>query len=165
MPDDTTTPAHSQKVVSHYSIHYPDHSPRAGDPHYAAFNAYHRAHSKTSVCFIGAKVGFDQCADSLGKEMLDQPGHPGLELHHHFLEFAVINSVDLAAIQKDYPDLTNIEKVSAWAESDPNFMFLCPRHHRGSGGAHHASYADFEASQYIRDLLTGTGVLDAKERG
>lgn len=86
--------------------------------------------------------------------MLDQPGHSGIELHHHFLEFAVINSVDLHAIEVDYPDLTNLEKVAAWAESDPNFMWLCAKHHRGVGGAHHAAYADFEASLYIRNLLS-----------
>lgn len=86
--------------------------------------------------------------------MLDQPGHPGLELHHHFLEFAVINSVDINAIEKDYPNLTNIELVARWAETDVNFMWLCAKHHRGAGGAHHAAYADFEASLYIRDLIS-----------
>ena len=147
-------PAHDQTVTNHYQIHYPDHSPRQGDIHYAAFNAFRRAHAKTGVCFIGAKVGFDQCADASGHPMLEQPGHPGLEVHHSFLEYALINSVDLDAIQKDYPNLTNLELVSAWAESDPNFMLLCSLHHRGVGGAHHAAYADFEASQYIRNLIS-----------
>lgn len=148
------TAAHVQLVVNHYQIHYPDHAPRQGDIHYAAFNAYHRAHSKTAICFVGARVGFTECSDATGHAMLDQPGHLGIELHHHFLEFAVINSVDLHAIEVDYPDLTSLEKVAAWAESDPNFMWLCAKHHRGAGGAHHAAYADFEASLYVKGLLT-----------
>jgi hypothetical protein len=148
------TPAHTQAVTNHYTLHYPDHTPRQGDVHYVAFNTYHRAHSKTSVCFVGARLGFDSCSDALGKPMLDQPGHPGLELHHHYLEFAVINSVDIHAIEVDYPNLTSIELVQEWAESDPNFMWLCALHHRGAGGAHHAAYADFEASLYVKGLIS-----------
>jgi hypothetical protein len=150
---DNETPAHDQPVTNHYQIHFPDHAPRQGDIHYAAFNAYHRKNSATAVCFVGARVGFDQCSDALGHAMLDQPGHPGLELHHQFLEFSLINSVDIEAIQKDYPNLTNLEKVKEWAETDPNFQWLCTKHHRGVGGAHHAAHADWEAGLYIRDLI------------
>lgn len=149
-----STPAHDQQVINHYVLHFPNHSPRPDDPHYAAFNAYHRAHEKTSSCYIGTRIGFDQCADAQGLVMLDQPGHPGLELHHNFLEFAVINSVDLKALEVDYPNLTDPDLVAAWAETDPNFIWYCPKHHRGIGGAHHAAHADFEASIYIRDLIS-----------
>ena len=82
--------------------------------------------------------------------MLDQPGHPGLELHHKVLEFSLINSVDLSALNFDFPDVTDVE---AWAETDPNFMWLCAKHHRGVGGIHHAAASDFEAELYIRDLI------------
>lgn len=148
MPDE-----HDQTVTNHYVIHYPAHSPREGDPNYAAFNAYHRANEKLGVCYMGARLGFDQCADTQGKAMLDQPGHPGLELHHRLLEFATINGVDLEAIQVDFPDLTDLAKVAAWAETEANFMWLCAKHHRGAGGAHHAAWADFSAEMYIRDLI------------
>ncbi|MGH7723657.1 MAG: hypothetical protein ACRENL_12655 [Candidatus Dormibacteria bacterium] len=30
----------------------------------------------------------------------------------------------------------------------------CAKHHRGVGGIHHAAYADFEASLYIRSLIS-----------
>jgi hypothetical protein len=148
-----TTPAHDQVVQNHYVIHYPDHAPRAGDPNYVAFNVYHRAHEGTSVCFVGKRLGFDQCADAQGGAMLDQPGHPGLELHHKVLEFSLINAVDLAAVALDFPDLTDEAKVAVWAETDANFMWLCAKHHRGAGGIHHAAAADFEAELYIRDLI------------
>lgn len=148
-----TTPEHNQSVVNHYVIHYPAHEPRTGDPNYSAFEAYHRANEATAVCYVGRRLGFDQCADAQGKAMLDQPGHPGLELHHKILEFATINEVDIAALDVDFPDLTDLDKVKAWAETEPNFMWLCAKHHRGAGGAHHAAWADFEAEMYIRDLI------------
>ena len=65
-----------------------------------------------------------------------------------------MNSVDLAALQVDFPDLTDMAKVGEWAESDANFMFLCARHHRSFGGVHHASAADWEASLYVQNLLS-----------
>lgn len=145
--------AHVQKITNHYAISYPPHQPREGDPHYAAFNAYHRANEAISVCFVGKRLGFDQCADAQGHPMLDQPGHPGLELHHKVLEFSLINAVDLAAVALDFPDLTDADKVAAWAETAPNFLFLCAKHHRGVGGIHHAAAADWEAELYIRDLI------------
>lgn len=147
------TDAHDQQVVNHYVIHYPAHEPRTGDPNYAAFEAYHRANEATAVCYVGHRLGFDQCADAQGKPMADQPGHPGLELHHKILEFATINEVDVTALDVDFPDLTDLDKVKAWAETEPNFMWLCAKHHRGAGGIHHAAAADWAAEMYIRDLI------------
>ncbi len=148
MPD-----AHSQQVTNHYVIAYPPHEPRASDPHYGAFNAYHRAHEKTSVCDVGRRTGFDQCADAQGKPMLDQPGHPGLELHHKVIEFALVNAVDIDAVIKDFPDLSDPIKVADWTETAANFVWYCAKHHRGVGGVHHAAAADFQAELYIRDLI------------
>ena len=152
---DDKTPAHVQQITNHYTIAYPAHEPRQSDPHYAAFNAFHRKHSKTALCFVGARLGFQQCADAQGHQMLDQPGHPGLELHHKILEFSLINEVDLQALEIDFPNLTDPEKVAEWAETDANFVWYCPKHHRGVGGVHHAAYADFEASIYVKNLIGG----------
>lgn len=149
------TPAHSQQVVNHYHIVYPAHAPRQSDPHYAAFEAYRSAHVATAVCYTGRRVGFDECRDAQGKPVGAQPnGGAGLELHHHYLEFAVVNAVDLAALEVDFPDLTDPAKVGAWAESDANFMFLCAYHHRSAVGVHHAAAADWQASQYVQNLLS-----------
>src|SRR5579872_4249954 len=96
------TPAHAQQVTNRYLLTFPDHQPRATDPHYRAFETYRRLHIATSVCYVGQRVGFDQCADTLGNALLDQPnGGHGLELHHHTLEFSLLNSVDLKALQVD----------------------------------------------------------------
>ncbi len=121
-----TTPAHSQQVTNHYHVVYPSHAPRVEDPHYAAFNAYRAANVATAVCYTGRRVGFDECMDAQGKPVGPQPnGGHGLELHHHFLEFAVINAIDLAALEVDYPNLTDPDMVGAWAETDANFLWLC----------------------------------------
>jgi hypothetical protein len=146
------TPAHDQTVTNHYVLHYPRHEPRENDPNYAAFNAYHKLHESTSICYVGQRLGLDQCADAQGKPMTDQPGHPGLELHHKILEFATLNEVDLAAFALDFRPMTQ-EQLVAWAETAENFMWLCAKHHRGAGGVHHAAAADWSAELYIRDLI------------
>jgi len=150
------TPAHSQRVTNRYLISFPDHAPRATDPHYKAFETYRRMHISTLVCYVGQRIGFDQCSDSLGGPMLTQPsnGGHGLELHHKTLEFSLLNSVDLNALEVDYPFLTDSTKIQDWAETEGNLWALCAKHHRGVGGIHHAAYADFEASLYIRGLLS-----------
>ena len=148
------TPAHSQQVTNHYHLAYPDHAPRADDPHYAAFNAFHRANQATALCYVGSRVGLDECRDAQGKPV-DQPhAGDGLELHHKILEFAVLNEVDVAALAVDFPNLTDPEKVADWAETDANFMWLCAKHHRSMTGIHHAAYADFEGSLYVQNLLS-----------
>lgn len=149
------TPAHSQQVTNHYHVAYPEHAPRTADPHYHAFEAYRKAHIAEAICYTGFRVGFDECADAQGKPIATQPdGGHGLELHHHYLEFATVNAVDLAALERDFPNLTDPEKVADWAETDENFLWLCAKHHRGFGGVHHASAADWQASQYVQNLLS-----------
>jgi hypothetical protein len=149
----TDTPAHNQPITNHYVMHFPVHEPRENDPNYPAFNAYHKAHEATAVCDMGQRLGLDQCADAQGKSMLDQPGHPGLELHHKHIEFATINEVDVTVFAADFPGVDDPAKIAAWAETADNFLWLCPRHHRGVGGVHHAAASDWEAERYIRDLI------------
>lgn len=152
------TAAHSQRVTNTYQLTYPDHEPRATDPHYKAFATYRRLHIAEATCLVGQRVGFDECADALGEGIPIQPqfGTPGrgLEAHHKVLEFALLNSVDLKALQVDFPFLVDSAAVQAWAETAGNLEFICAKHHRGSGGIHHAAYADFEAALYIRGLIS-----------
>ncbi|MGZ4520301.1 MAG: hypothetical protein ACXVXP_12960 [Mycobacteriaceae bacterium] len=146
-PADGPTPA--QEVAAHsaaqshkYVMHFPAHPARKDDPHYADFNAYHRKHHDTATCYIGDRVGTDQCSDG------------PLELHHAHIEFSLQNGVDLAALEKDYPGISNPDEVGEWIESEQNFRWLCAFHHRGHAGAHTAAHADWEASQYIKGLFS-----------
>jgi hypothetical protein len=147
---------HDQKVTHHYLLHYPSHLPRADDPHYVDFEAYHRAHREGARCEVGLRIGFDECRDAQGNPAMPGPTgiQPGLELHHAHIEFALQNGVDLKALEHDYPGVSNPDEVGAWVESGANFMWLCAFHHRGHGGAHTASASDFEAEHYVKGLIS-----------
>jgi hypothetical protein len=152
----TVTPPHDQNENHHYTLHFPEHFPRSEDPHYADFRAYHRKNRATARCYVGQRVGFDQCRTVVGTvASIDAAGvQCGLELHHAHIEFAVQNGVDLAALEVDYPGVSNPDEVGAWVESGANFKWLCTWHHRGSPGAHTASHSDHEAIAYIKGLIS-----------
>ena len=137
----TVTPAHDQSVDNKYIVHYPAHYPRQQDPQYPLFEAYRKQTVATAKCYIGERVGFQYCTG-------------GLELHHAHLEFSTVNGALWQAVAKDYPSVTDENALQAWAESEPNFRWLCQYHHRGHAGAHVASHADWEAGQYVPGLLS-----------
>lgn len=138
------TDAHDRQVTHRYVMHYPEHAPRDGDPHYRDFDAYRRSHVKDAKCAIGEHRGdFSECDLT----------HP-LELHHSHVEFSLQNGIDLKWLEADYPGVSDPDSVGAWVESGSNFEFLCRRHHRGAGGVHSAAAADFEAEKYVRGLIT-----------
>ena len=135
------TNEHDQKITNSYIVHYPPHEPRESDPHYRDFNAYRKRTKDTAVCAIGgAREDFSECDG-------------GLELHHAHIEFSLQNGVDLKWLEHDYPGVSNPDEVGAWIESADNLEWICEKHHRGAGGIHHASAADFEAQKYVRNLI------------
>lgn len=136
------TDAHDQNTTHHYLIHYPEHQPRRTDPHYRDFEAYRRRTHKTAKCAFAVRIGnFTECAGPL-------------ELHHAHVEFALQNGIDLAVLERDYPGISNPDQVGAWVESGDNLTYYCAFHHRGHGGVHCASSSDFEASHYVRGLIS-----------
>jgi hypothetical protein len=147
--------AHDQGEHHSYVVHFPEHGPRESDPHYRDFDHYHRKTRPTARCFIGQRIGYQDCRDAQGKPcVIDSKAKmSGLELHHAHIEFAVQNGVDLAALEVDYPGVSNPDEVGAWVESGANFRWLCVFHHRAAGGAHTASHSDWEAEQYVRALI------------
>jgi hypothetical protein len=151
-------PAHEQAESHRYLMHFPPHPARADDPHHADFDHYHRKTRPTARCFIGERIGYHDCSDAQGRPCPppeDGGEQPGLELHHAHIEFALQNGVDLAALERDYPGVSDPAKVGEWVQGSPdNLRWLCAWHHRGAAGAHTASHADWEASQYIRALIT-----------
>ena len=139
--------AHNQKITHHYTMRFPEHSPRAGDPHYVDFNHYRKTHIATAKCKFWDSADPDQCTTQL-------------ELHHSFIEFSLQNGVNFAVLEKDFPGISDPNKVGAWVESDQNLEWLCSYHHRGSGGAHTASASDFTAERYVKDLIEDSQMLD-----
>src|SRR6185437_444767 len=156
MTDNAAVAAHSQKMTHTYVVHFPAHPARTSDPHYVDFNHYHQLHRPTARCWVGAKIGFDECLDAQGNVVsIDANGEmSGLELHHAYVEFSLQNGIDLAALEKDFPGISNPDEVGAWVESDANFRWLCVFHHRAAGGAHTASHSDWTAEQYVRGLIS-----------
>lgn len=153
-----TVPQHDQTEDHRYVIHYPPHPARESDPHYKDFNAYHRRTRRKARCYIGQRVGYQDCRDAQGNPCViadDGSEMSGLELHHAHIEFALQQGVSLAALETDYPGISNPDEVGQWVESAQNFRWLCVFHHRtNAGGAHAVSHSDWEGSQYIR-ALTG----------
>ena len=129
--------AHTQLFVHKYVIHYPNHDPRQGDPHYVDFEAYRKAHIATAVCPFSYE---DECGG-------------GFELHHAHVEFALMNDIDLTWLERDYPGISDPTQVGAWVESGQNLIFLCEKHHRGVGGVHNATASDYEGEHYCKDLI------------
>jgi hypothetical protein len=106
-------PAHSQKITHSYTLFYPPHPARQEDPHYRDFEAYRRRTKDTAQCVVGVhRVDFSEC-------------HGELELHHAHVEFSLQNGVDLAWLEKDYPGISDPDKVGAWVESADNLQWLC----------------------------------------
>ena len=153
----TDTPAHTQiKSPSKYLMHYPEHPARKDDPHYADFNEYHKRNRASARCYVGTYIGYDECKDAKGESAPapEQGQQPGLELHHAYVEFSLQNGVDLTALEKDFPGISDPSQVGAWVETGANFMWLCAWHHRGAAGAHNATASDFAAERYVKGLIT-----------
>lgn len=154
--DSGAVTAHAAAQSHHYLMHFPAHPARTADPHYADFDAYHKATRATARCYIGEHVGFGDCRDAQGQPAPppDRGQQPGLELHHAHVEFSLQNGVSLTALERDYPGISDPSQVGAWVETAANFRWLCAWHHRGAAGAHTASHSDWEASQYVLGLIT-----------
>ncbi|HEY2089848.1 MAG TPA: hypothetical protein VGH54_27985 [Mycobacterium sp.] len=135
-------PAHDQQTTHHYLMHYPEHPERTGDPHYKDFDTFRRHTKATARCQFATDTGDNgEC-------------HGGLELHHSHIEFSLQNGVDLARLEHAYPGVSNPDEIGAWIETAENLVWMCAGHHRGPGGVHTAAAADFEASKFVRRLIT-----------
>ncbi len=145
MSDDIVK-AHNQSVSHKYNIKYPSHGPREKDPHKHDFLEWKKRRKETNTYYcdfahLHRNDDFSECDDT-------RP----LEAHHDVIEMAMANEVDFTLLEKDYPGIS-ADNIGAWIDSDDNLVLLCAFHHRGHGGIHVASSADYEASEYIRGLL------------
>lgn|SRR5487761_1207760 len=154
-PEPPVVAEHDQVESHRYVFHFPPHPAREDDPHYRDFHAYHRANRAAARCHIGEHIGFEDCRDAQGVLcVVDADGQmSGMELHHAHIEFAVQQGVSLAALEKDYPGVSDPDSIGAWIETAENLVWLCAYHHRGAGGAHTASHSDWEASRYVEGCI------------
>jgi hypothetical protein len=161
MADGDAIAAHVGTETHHYSVHFPPHPARTGDPHYVDFNHYHHKTRATARCYVGQRIGFEDCTDAQGHSCtVDAKGQQsGLELHHAHVEFSLQQGISLAALEVDYPGISNPDDLGAWVETETNFRWLCVWHHRGMAGAHSVSHSDWEASQYVLGLISAAPKL------
>jgi hypothetical protein len=158
------TPAHDQTEAHRYTVHYPPHPPRTEDPHYVDFEHFHRQHGPDARCRIGLQFddGTPPTRQVEKPHRLIGTGEVAascdvvspIELHHAHVEFSLQQGIDLAALERDYPGISDPHDLGAWVETGANFEWLCVFHHRGHGGAHVASASDFEAERYVRGLIS-----------
>jgi hypothetical protein len=142
--------AHLQAVTRHYTVRYPAHEPRARDPHGRDFHAWKR-HRKTAGTWT-----CDFAVEHRGGDTSECDLTRPLEAHHRLVELALLNSIDLALLERDFPGIS-ANSVGAWINSDGNLQLLCVAHHRGAGGVHTASASDFGSEFYVRDLISASG--------
>jgi hypothetical protein len=134
----TLTAAHTETVTYHVVLMFPEHLPRAGDPHYKVFNET-RARLKRLgqlVCWIGNK----DCAGDI-------------ELHHSVLEDALINDVDRIKVALDHPVFTtdNDATFLDLVQGEGNLLPLCRYHHIGGGGIHSMPYPGWQVQRWLKD--------------
>jgi hypothetical protein len=114
--------AHDQMLTLHISQHVEDHAPRENDPHYALFEQAKRRLKKAGLwkCIIDDEL----CG-----------GHP--ELHHSYVEFSEIESIDPKKVERLLGlHFEDEESFRNWAQSPGNLEVLCTNHHRSRYGVH-----------------------------
>ena len=139
--------AHRQTFTHHYTVRYPAHDPRACDPHRHDFLEWKRRRkdSGTWNCdFAMGHRGGDPAECDLSRP---------LEAHHKLVELAMMNEVDFALLEADFPGIS-AQSIGEWIDSDVNLTLLCVAHHRGPGGVHTASFSDFGSEYFVRDLIS-----------
>jgi len=114
-------------------VKYPPHEPRTQSTLYKHTHK-HLVYELDTPCWIcGVK-------NSTGGAM---------ETHHDELEWAAANGVDLDLIIRDFPALTDREKLQEWLDSEGNMLVLCDVHHRGSRtGIHSITYPAWKLQRW-----------------
>lgn len=141
------TAAHEQAVTRHYTVRYPAHDPRASDPHRHDFLEWKRRRRETGTWWCD--FAREHRAGDESECDLTRP----LEAHHKVVELAMLNEIDMALLEKDYPGIS-AQDVGAWIDSDQGLALLCVAHHRGPMGVHTASASDFASESYVRNLIS-----------
>lgn len=143
------TDAHVQKASHSYLVHYPEHAPRAQDPHKKDFEAWKRKRKESGTWYC------DFAHEHRGGDESECDMQHPLEAHHRTVELAMLNEVDFALLEADYPGISDSASAGAWIDGDSNLTLLCVSHHRGPMGVHCASYSDYGSEFYVRNLIQG----------
>jgi hypothetical protein len=107
-----------QKTSHTYVIRFPAHDPRAHDPHMHDFLEWkkRRRDNGTYVC--------DFATQHRGGDTSECDNEHPLEAHHKVVELAMLNEIDFALLEAEYPGIS-AQSVGAWIDSDDNLTLLC----------------------------------------
>lgn len=127
--------AHVERVTMRLRRWYPEHEPRAQDPHYDVFRA-----ARERMRNAGLLVCW-RCRAT--KE---------IELHHAFVEWALRAGVDVSMLVKVCPEfhVTDEESFARWINSEGNLLPLCRECHRGRQGIHRMDYPSWAPGRFWR---------------
>ncbi len=131
---------HALPRTLHEIAFYPEHGPRASDPHYKTFNA--ARHHLVDVLGVGCWIGGATKADLTAGLPTGHrcTGAKQLEAHHHIAEFAGLSEIDWQKVAADFPTLGihSDEDFLTAAEAEGGLLILCDKHHRGPNHGIHA---------------------------
>ena len=106
-------------------VMYPPHEPRTASAEYARVH-HHLVYELDEPCWICG------IRHSTGGKM---------ETHHDEIEWAAVNGVDMQLVMRDWPALTDRDKLREFLDSEGNLLVLCAAHHRGGRtGIHSITY-------------------------
>ena len=143
----TEVPEHDQRFTHSYVVHYPAHDPRASDPHKHDFLEWKRRRKENGTYWC------DFATEHRGGDTSECDLTKPLEAHHRVVELAMMNEIDFALLEADYPGIS-AQAAGAWIDSDANLILLCVNHHRGPMGVHTASASDYGSEFYVRGLIS-----------
>jgi len=146
-----TVPAHAQTRELKETIYYPSHPKRGAESH--EFQETKKAEEAAGEgCFI---CGVTQ--EELGPDTR-------LEGHHYSCEWSLINSLDLAKVQKYFSGVTDL---ATFLDSKTNLILLCPKHHRSPKyGVHMITMPGWVVQRLQKDgwdLVNGTNAAAEPE--
>ena len=142
-----------QAFTHHYIVKYPEHDPRASDPHRHDFLEWKRRRKESGTWHC------DFATEHRGGDAAECDLARPLEAHHKLVELAMMNEVDFALLEADFPGIS-AQSVGEWIDGDANLTLLCVAHHRGPGGVHTASASDFTSEFYVRNLIVSAKIAE-----
>ena len=114
-------------------IFYPPHDPRKASTEYVKVH-HHLVVELDTPCWI-CGITYSQGG--------------AMETHHDEIEWAAANGVDLQLVMKDFPDITDADKLHQWIDSEGNMLVLCEKHHRGGKtGIHMITYPAWKLQRW-----------------
>lgn len=138
------TDAHTETLTLRIVLAYPEHPPRAQDPHYHVFNETRERLKRLGA--LKCWVGNADCAGDI-------------ELHHNLIEDALINDVDRVKFALDHPQFRtdSDEEFLDLVQGEGNLLPLCRMHHIGALGIHCMPYSAWNVQKYLKDGVAAPG--------